>query len=57
MLLNFDVYEARNQTAPPDYNKPPLAIALQEQLGLKLEPRKASLPALVIESIHRPTEN
>lgn len=21
LLLNFDVYEARNQTAPPDYNK------------------------------------
>lgn len=57
LLLNFDVYEARNQTAPPDYNKPPLAIALQEQLGLKLEPRKASLPVLVIEGIHRPTEN
>jgi bla regulator protein BlaR1 len=57
LLLNFDVYEARNQAAPPDYDKPPLAIALQEQLGLKLEPRKASLPVLIIESIHRPTEN
>jgi uncharacterized protein (TIGR03435 family) len=32
-------------------------MALQEQLGLKWEPRKASLPVLVIESIHRPTEN
>jgi uncharacterized protein (TIGR03435 family) len=57
LLLNFDVYEARNQIAPPDYNQPPLVIALQDQLGLKLEPRKASLPVLVIESIHRPTEN
>ena len=57
LLLNFDVYDVRNQPGPPDYNKPPLAIALQEQLGLKWEPRKASLPVLVIESIHRPTEN
>ncbi|HEY7335929.1 MAG TPA: TIGR03435 family protein [Bryobacteraceae bacterium] len=57
LLLDFDVYEARNQPAPPDYNKPSLAAALQEQLGLKLEPRKASLPVLVIEEIHRPAEN
>lgn len=57
LLLNFDVYEARNQVPPPDYNKPALAIALREQPGLKLEPRKASLPVLVIESVHRPTEN
>jgi uncharacterized protein (TIGR03435 family) len=57
LLLNFDVYEAKDQTAPPDYNKPALAIALQEQLGLKWQPRKAALPVLVIERINRPTEN
>jgi uncharacterized protein (TIGR03435 family) len=57
LLLNFDAYEIRDQTPPPDYNKPPLAVALQEQLGLKLESRKALLPALVIESIQRPVEN
>jgi uncharacterized protein (TIGR03435 family) len=57
LLLNFDVYEARGQTAPPDYDKPPLAAALRDQLGLKLEPRKASLPVLAIDSIHRPTDN
>ena len=42
LLINFDVYQVRNQTAPPDYNKPQLPLALQEQLGLKLEPLKAS---------------
>jgi uncharacterized protein (TIGR03435 family) len=57
LMLSFDHYEIRNLPAPPDYNKPPLAVALQEQLGLKWEPRKASLPVLVIDSIHRPTEN
>ncbi len=57
LLLDFDVYEARNQAAPRDYDKPSLAVALQEQLGLTLEPRKTALPVLVIESIHRPTDN
>jgi uncharacterized protein (TIGR03435 family) len=57
LLINFDVYEARNQVAPPDYTKPPLRSALREQLGMKLEPRKAMIPVLVIESIQRPTEN
>ena len=57
MLLNFDVYEARNQTAPAGYEKPPLFAAIQEQLGLKLEAQKEQIPVLVIESIQRPTEN
>jgi uncharacterized protein (TIGR03435 family) len=57
LLLDYDVYEGGDQPAPPDYNKPSLSFALQQQLGLKLEPRKASLPVLVIESISRPTEN
>jgi uncharacterized protein (TIGR03435 family) len=55
--LDFDVYEARAETPPPDYNKPSLFTALREQLGLRLEPQKAILPALVIASITRPTEN
>jgi uncharacterized protein (TIGR03435 family) len=56
ILLDFDIYSQRNQTPPPDYNKPSLATALQE-LGLRLEPNKASLPVLVVESIQRPTAN
>jgi uncharacterized protein (TIGR03435 family) len=57
LLLDFDTYEVRGLTAPPDYDKPTLAVALRDQLGLRLEPRKASLPVLAIDSIQRPSEN
>jgi bla regulator protein blaR1 len=41
-----------NPNAPPN-----LYTAIQEQLGLKLEPRKASVEVLVIEHVERPTAN
>lgn len=36
---------------------PVLVVAVEEQLGLKLESRRMNVPVLVIESIDRPTEN
>jgi len=36
---------------------PTLFVALEEQLGLKLESRRMSVPVLAIDSIDRPTEN
>ncbi len=37
---------------------PPLFVAVEEQLGLKLEPRKAPVEFLVIDHIEKaPTEN
>jgi uncharacterized protein (TIGR03435 family) len=38
-------------------NLPTLLVALEEQLGLKLESRRMQVPVLVIDSIDRPTEN
>ena len=38
-------------------NVPPLFVALEEQLGLKLQSERAEVPVLVIESVERPTEN
>jgi uncharacterized protein (TIGR03435 family) len=57
LLLDFDVFSIRGQPLPPDYDKPSLTTALQEQLGLRLKPRNASFPVLVIESVQRPTAN
>lgn len=40
-----------------DPSLPPLRIALEEKLGLKLEPRQGPLDILVIDSVERPGEN
>ena len=36
---------------------PPLLVALEEQLGLKLQSQRTSVPVLVIDSLRRPSEN
>lgn len=42
---------------PPESSGPPLFTAIQEQLGLKLEPQKAPVDVLVIEHVEKPSEN
>lgn len=46
--------------APPalsQSDRPPLFTAIQEDLGLKLEPRRRDVDVLVIDRIERPSEN
>ena len=55
--LDFDMYSARGQTPPADYDKPSLEQALEDQLGLRMVPAKMAMPMYVVESISRPSEN
>ena len=41
----------------PDPGLASFPVALQEQLGLKLEPTHAPIDVLVIDAVHQPTEN
>ena len=51
------IADSNNPIAGIDARKPSLFTALQDQLGLKLESRKAPVELLVIDRIERPTEN
>jgi uncharacterized protein (TIGR03435 family) len=42
---------------PPADSGPSIFIAIQEQLGLRLEPAKDSIPVLVIDHVEMPSAN
>jgi uncharacterized protein (TIGR03435 family) len=46
-----------NEQAPTPVDAPSIFTAVQEQLGLKLEPGKAPVDHLIIDSIERPDPN
>jgi uncharacterized protein (TIGR03435 family) len=62
LTLKF-AFEQRGQpppganVPPPDPDAPSLFTAIQEQLGLKLEPAKAPVEVTVIDSIEHPTDD
>jgi len=56
LRLTWAPQRGPNQEPPPD-DLPDFSTALQEQLGLKLQPEKARLPVFIVDSIERPSEN
>ena len=51
-------WDARPPGSPPtDDDRPSVFTALQEQLGLKLEPDRAPLRVLIVDRIEKPTED
>jgi len=48
---------AAASTGNSDLTSPPISAAIQQQLGLKLEPAKGPVESLVIDHVERPSEN
>lgn len=57
ITLRFQRLPLRAGTEPLPDDAPAVSTALQEQLGLRLEPSKTQGQILVIDAIERPTEN
>jgi uncharacterized protein (TIGR03435 family) len=56
--LQFDQSSTGRATATPgDPRQPSIFTAVQEQLGLRLEPQRAKVEILVIDSVERPSPN
>jgi uncharacterized protein (TIGR03435 family) len=56
-LYNYHGSSLSDRSADDPDPAPTLDVAIQEQLGLKLEPTKGPTPFLVIDHIEKPSEN
>ena len=57
MELEFDFLSLRSVDTGPDPDRITIFTALEEQLGLKLEPRRETTDVLVIDSVEMPSPN
>lgn len=57
MRFEYQFNAPGSAAAAPDSTKPTIFTALQEQIGVKLEPAKGMVNVLVIDSAERPVEN
>jgi uncharacterized protein (TIGR03435 family) len=55
--LTFELHWLPAQAEPAPDSPPGLFTAVQEQLGLKLEPGRGQVEMIVIDSVQRPTPN
>lgn len=56
-LYDYTLHFSPVEPPPPDSTEPSVYAALEQQLGLKLEPVKAQVQVLIIDSAQRPSEN
>ncbi len=57
-LFAYDLQFSRSESATPtDSDIPSLPTALQEQVGLRLEPTRSTMKVLVIDHAEKPSEN
>jgi uncharacterized protein (TIGR03435 family) len=56
--IEYTFAPPRPQAGAPTPGAPPtLLVALEEQLGLKLDAQQAQIQVVVIDSVERPIEN
>jgi uncharacterized protein (TIGR03435 family) len=56
-VYDFTLHYSASDPPPPDSTEPSIYTALEEQLGLKLEPVKGPVKVLIIDHVERPSEN
>lgn len=55
--LTYKPAYIKSTSPEPDLNDISIFTAVQDQLGLKLEPRRAMIDTLVVDHVEKPSEN